>query len=202
MSKYKHSTNKYAVLMETSGKEFESWYYCIKYNGNEEALQYLDQQLNKFDWFIYEDLSTFDLDLDHLISEQTAKELTSLELNVYFNRKFDGTLKKINLKFKPKPESSKKEEKWIIKCMSRAFDKLSYGQIQDFIDEEDEKDETSSEEYTESSDEEEEEEEEGEGANDDKKEEKVNIKHVLNLPTNFKNLPTGAKKKRRGKHKK
>ena len=39
MSKYKHSTNKYAVLMETSGKEFESWYYCIKYNGNEEALR-------------------------------------------------------------------------------------------------------------------------------------------------------------------
>ena len=48
------------------------------------------------DNFLEEDLSTFDLDLEHPVSEQTAKELIQVELNVYFHRKFDGKLKKID----------------------------------------------------------------------------------------------------------
>ena len=32
---------KYATIMETSGEECESWYYFVKYNGNEKNLQYL-----------------------------------------------------------------------------------------------------------------------------------------------------------------
>ena len=93
---------KYVVLMETSGEECESWYYCILYNGNEKNLHHLQQQLESVNWYILEDLSTFDLDLEHFICEKTAKELTKLELNHHsFHRKFDGVLTKVDLLLKP-----------------------------------------------------------------------------------------------------
>jgi hypothetical protein len=121
---------KYAVLMETSGEECESWYYCIKYNGNEDNLKHLKEQLETVDWYILDELSTFDLDLEHLISEKTAKELTKLELNHHsFHRKFDGVLDKIDLKFKKKDRNEKK--------ILRTFEILGYGKIEDFIDKED-----------------------------------------------------------------
>ena len=121
---------RYAVLMETSGEECESWYYCIRYEGNEDNLKYLQKQLETVDWFILDDLSTFDLDLDHLISENTAKELTKLELNhVSFHRKFDGVLDKIEINLRKKDKNEKK--------MTKVFDILSYGQIEDYIDKED-----------------------------------------------------------------
>lgn len=121
---------RYVVLMETSGEECESWYYCIRYEGNENNLKHLQEQLELVDWYILEDLSTFDLDLDHFISENTAKELTKLELNhVSFHRKFDGVLDDINLNIRTKDTNEKK--------MTKVFDILSYGQIEDYIDEED-----------------------------------------------------------------
>jgi hypothetical protein len=117
---------KYVVLMETSGEECESWYYSILYNGNEKNLQHLQQQLESVNWYILEDLSTFDLDMEHFISEKTAKELTKLELNHYsFHRKFDGILSKIDLNLKTKDKNEKK--------MGKVFDKLGYGQIEDYI---------------------------------------------------------------------
>ena len=121
---------KYAVLMETSGEECESWYYCIRYNGNEQNLKHLNEQLETVDWYILDDLSTFDLDLEHLISEKTAKELTKLELNHYsFHRKFNGILDKVDLKLRKKDKNEKK--------MVKVFEILGYGQIEDFIDNED-----------------------------------------------------------------
>ena len=57
--------NKYVVLCETNDNEMEQWYYFIKLNGNEEALQHLQSQLEKVDMTLEEELSTFDLDLDH-----------------------------------------------------------------------------------------------------------------------------------------
>jgi hypothetical protein len=121
---------KYAVLMETSGEECESWYYCIKYQGNEKNLVHLQKQLEKVDWYILDDLSTFDLDLDHFISSQTAKELTKLELNSHsFHRKFDGVLDRIDLNLKRKDKNERK--------MVKVFDILGYGQIEDYIDGED-----------------------------------------------------------------
>jgi len=121
---------KYAVLMETSCEECESWYYFIKYNGNEKHLKALQEQLESIEWYIIDDLSTFDLDLEHLVSETTAKEMTKIELNHYsFHRKFDGILKKINLRFKSKDNNEKK--------ISKVFDILGYGQIEDYIDKED-----------------------------------------------------------------
>jgi len=121
---------KYAVLMETSGEECESWYYCILYNGNEENLLYLQSQIEPVKWRVDDGLSTFDLDLDHLISETTAKELTKLELNhCFFHRKFDGVLQKIDLGFKSGDKNKRK--------IKKAFEILGYGRIEDFIDGED-----------------------------------------------------------------
>jgi len=123
---------QYAALMETNGDECESWYYLIRVEGNEDALKHLQDQLEKVDWFILDDLSTFDLDLEHLVSAQTAKEMTKLELNSYsFHRKFDGKLKKINFKFKSKDLRSDE------RMMGKVFDLLGYGQIEDYISDED-----------------------------------------------------------------
>ena len=98
--------SKYVVLCETSGKEFESWYYFIRYQGNEKALEYLQKQLEKIDMYILDDFSTFDLDLDHFFSEQTAKEMTKLEVNSYsFHRKFDGKMQMISLGLKKRDDN-------------------------------------------------------------------------------------------------
>lgn len=121
---------KYACLMETSGEECESWYYCIRYEGNENNLKHLQDQLESVDWYILDDLSTFDLDLEHFVSETTAKELTKLELNHHsFHRKFDGVLDKVNLNLRNKDKNEKK--------MVKVFDVLGYGQIEDYVDKED-----------------------------------------------------------------
>ena len=90
--------NKYVVLCETNEHESESWYYFLKYNGNEKELKYLYDQLEKIEMYLIEDMSTFDLDLDHLFSEQTAREMIKLEVNsVSFHRMFTGKLQFINL---------------------------------------------------------------------------------------------------------
>ena len=122
--------NKYAVLMETNGKEFESWLYFIKYNGNEDALKYLAKQLESIEFYILDELSTFDIDLEHLISERTAKEMTKVELNsVMYHRKFDGKLKKIDLGLSKRDSNDKK--------ILKTFKLLGVGKIDDFIDDED-----------------------------------------------------------------
>ena len=122
---------EYAALMETNGKECESWIYFIRKEGNEKSLRYLQDQLEQVEhWYVIDDLSTFDLDLEHYVNAKTAKEMTKLELNAYsFHRKFDGKLQKINLGFK---KSDGDEQK-----MCKTFDQLGYGQIEDYISDED-----------------------------------------------------------------
>ena len=120
---------RYVVLQETNGKECESWYYFLRYNGNEEALKYLNDQLEKIDMFIMEDCSTFDLDLDHTFSEQTAKEMIMLEVNVTFHRKFDGDLDMVDLKLKRRDSNED--------MIYKVYEKIGMGQIEDFIDQED-----------------------------------------------------------------
>ena len=124
-------TSKYAILMETNGAECESWYYFIKHDGNENALEYLQKQIDKIDMFIVEDLSTFDIELEHLVSESTAKEMCAAELNsVTFYRKFDGKLKNIHLNLRKKDTNEDMIEK--------INDVLSLQKIEEFIDQEDE----------------------------------------------------------------
>ena len=123
----------YAALMETNGKECESWYYFIRKEGNEDSLKHLQEQLERVkDWYIVDDLSTFDLDLEHFVTAKTAKEMTKLELNSYaFHRKFDGKLEKINFNF------TKKDIRDNERMMEKVFDQLGYGQIEDYISDED-----------------------------------------------------------------
>lgn len=123
-------TGKYAILMETSGEEYESWYYFIRVEGNEENLKFLQHQLEKIDWHILDDLSTFDLELEPYVSAQTAKEMTKVDLNpTSFHRKFDGKLQRIDFDFKKKDGNETK--------ICKVFDVLGYGQIEDYISDED-----------------------------------------------------------------
>jgi hypothetical protein len=75
-------------------------------------------------------LSTFDLDIDHPVSAQTAKEMTKVDLNhTSFHRKFDGVLQKVDLGFTKKDGNDTK--------ICKTFDILGYGQIENFIEDED-----------------------------------------------------------------
>lgn len=126
-----HKTDgKYVTLMETSGEENESWIYFIRLDGNEENIKHLQSQLEQVEWYIIDDLSTFDLDIDHPVSAQTAKEMTKVDLNhTSFHRKFDGVLQKIELGYTRKDGNDTK--------ICKTFDILGYGQIENFIDDED-----------------------------------------------------------------
>lgn len=121
---------KYCILMETSEEDFEQWYYFIRVDGNEENLKHLASQLDKIDWEILEDSSVFELEMDYLVSAQTAKEMSKVDLNAgSFHRKFDGKLKKIDFDFRKKDGNSTK--------ICKVFDTLGNGQIEEYISDED-----------------------------------------------------------------
>jgi hypothetical protein len=120
----------YALFQETNGEEGESHYIFIRYQGNEDVLAHLLKQLNSIQqWTLEDDLSVFDLETDFLVSETTAKEMTKVDINSYFHRKFNGKMQKIHLGFKDSDSDHKK--------MKKAFKVLGYGSIQDFLSEED-----------------------------------------------------------------
>ena len=107
-----------------------SWLYFIRHDGNEEALAHLQKELTKVDWYILDDLSTFDLELENLVSERTAKEMTKIILNhVQPHRKFDGKLSMIDFGFRSKDSNDKR--------IVRVFKKLGIGMISDHVEEED-----------------------------------------------------------------
>lgn len=123
--------DKYAVLMETNCDHAESWYYFIKYLGNEENLKILKDQIESVDFCERcEDESLFDIEIINLVSGTTAKEMTNLDLNsISFHRKFDGTLQKIDFKFKKHYIEAKK--------ISKINEILGMGGIENYIDYED-----------------------------------------------------------------
>ena len=131
MPKNQKMSNKYAVLMETSPEDCESWYYFIKYNGNEDALKNLKAQFDKIEEaVIMDDINLFDLDIENLVSEECAKQLCMLELNsVMYHRKFDGVLENIDFRFKKKDDDETK--------MFKIFDKIGEGDIDLFLTMED-----------------------------------------------------------------
>ncbi len=130
LSDNRRTTGKYVILMETNDEEFEQWYYFLKVDGNEDNLNYLHKQLEKIDWELMDDLSTFELDMDYFVSAQTAKEMSKVSLNYYSDhRKFDGKLKKIDFDFKKKDGNETK--------ICKVFDTLGCGKIEDYISDED-----------------------------------------------------------------
>lgn len=124
------TTYKYAILMETSDQDAESWYNFIRVQGNEEALQHLLEQLEKVEFEVSEETSAFDLELVHLVSEQTAKEMCSVDLNSrMFHRKFDGKLQKINFGFSKRDSNEDRIDK--------VHELIGFGDIDQFVDGED-----------------------------------------------------------------
>ena len=122
---------RYAILMETSGKENESWYNFIRFEGNEDNLIYLEKQLSRVEPVILEELSMFTLEINHLVSEQTAREMCTVDLNAgMFHRKFDGTLKKIRFDFSKRDDNEERIEK--------IYDMIGRGDIDNFVDGEEE----------------------------------------------------------------
>lgn len=118
----------YAVLMETSSYDYESWLYFIKYEGNEDNLKFLLEQIDMirecsmFD----EDITIFDMDLLNLVSDKTAREMCMLELNsVSYHRMFDGVLKRVDFGFKRKDSDEKK--------MTRMYKLIGDGKIDQFV---------------------------------------------------------------------
>jgi hypothetical protein len=120
----------YAVLMETNGGEYESWYHFIRYEGNEDALSYLEQQFKKVEFYIIDDLSTFDIELKRLVSEETARQMCKIDLNAYmFHRKFDGKLDMIDFNFSKRDDNETMIEK--------VNEKIGMGEIDRYITNED-----------------------------------------------------------------
>ena len=121
---------EYAVLQEFNDKESECWLYFLRREGNDKALRHLQKQLESFDQVTMEDMSTFTIELEPWVSAKTAKEMSKIDMNSYsFHRKFDGKLQTIDFAFRKKDSDETK--------MCKVFDQLSYGQIEDFIDDED-----------------------------------------------------------------
>ena len=122
---------EYITLVETNFIENETWYYFINKENNEKEIDFLQKQLDSIEWYINGDLSVFNLDVKNPVSAETAKFMSKIDVNSYmFHRKFDGKLKKIDFKFSSKNKDNSKK-------MKKVFDLLSYGQIDNFIDDED-----------------------------------------------------------------
>ena len=121
--------NQFVILMETNGDELESWYYFIKLNGNEDVLKHLDKQLNEIEMYIEDDMSTFDLDLEHPVSEETARDMIRVELNsVTFHRKFNGKMKQVFLGMRKKDSNDRR--------LKKLNDILGNQQIENFCEDE------------------------------------------------------------------
>lgn len=122
--------DKYVVLMETNPEEYESWYNFIRVNGNEDAINHLQSQLEKVDFYIIgDDLSTFDLETERPVSYTTAREMCLLDLNPYMpHRLFNGKLQKIDFGFSRRDKNEDMIEK--------IHEILGYGDIDKFIDDE------------------------------------------------------------------
>ena len=113
---------KYAILMETSPDEYESWYYFIRHEGNEENLKHLQESIESLEWSVLDDCNVFDIEMEHLVSGTTAKEMTKIDLNhTSFHRKFDGVLKNVNFKFKKGDNDEKKMFKIFEKKYKNGF---------------------------------------------------------------------------------
>jgi hypothetical protein len=77
--------------------------------------------------YVIDDLSTFDLELKHLVSESTAMDMCKIDLNPYSShRMFNGKLSKINFEFSKRDEDEDKIDK--------INEKIGLGNIDLYID--------------------------------------------------------------------
>jgi hypothetical protein len=121
---------KYAIFQEIDDDENTTVLTFIKYNGNEENLNHLKSCIEKVKWINYDGYSRFTLDLDYLVSQNTAKEMKNIETYEHCSfRKFDGNLKKIDFNFQQTDRNIAKHRK-VNKL-------LGGGRIEEYIDNED-----------------------------------------------------------------
>lgn len=119
------SSKKYAVFIETSEEKRGMWYYFIKYDGNEANLNHLYKQLESIHWTLLPGLCSFQLHIDHLVSEETAFQMCQLKNQFLSHKKLDGKLKKIYFDFD--------EHDGNVTKMGKVYDVLKFGRISDYF---------------------------------------------------------------------
>lgn len=129
----------YAILIETSDEKRESWYSFIRYDGNEDNLHALEKQFKSVDWVLLPNTSSFQLHLDYLVSEETARQMSKLKMNFIPHRRYDGYLKKINFGIDNNCDGN-------VTKIGKIHDTLKFGRIATFINNEDDLDYDSDEE--------------------------------------------------------
>jgi len=122
---------KYAILSETDCELCETYYFFLRYDGNEKHLKLLYKDIDLAQGTeIYDDVHVFDMDIDNLVCEITAKQMCRVALNSEsYHRKFNGELNLINFDFTDKDDDDSRSTK--------LHNKLAFGSIEDFIDDED-----------------------------------------------------------------
>jgi len=120
--------------METDSEAHESLFYFIKWNGNEDNLTFLSDQLDEIENFedgreMHDGINMFDIDIENFVSVQTATELCKVELNsVSYHRRFDGKMDRIDFGF-----SSDSDE---YDMLVLVHDTLAYGAVEEFVEDE------------------------------------------------------------------
>jgi hypothetical protein len=75
---------KFVTFKEINMKENESFIFFLQYDNNEEKLKELSKIIKSADTSdLYGDYSTFEMDIDTLLSENTVKELENVDLGHY-----------------------------------------------------------------------------------------------------------------------
>ena len=116
----------YAILIETSDEKKESWYSFIRYDGNEDNLRHLQKQLHSIQWSLLPNLCTYQLHLDNLVSEQTARQMCKIKMHYLPHKKFDGRLKKIYFDIDNNSDGN-------VTKMGKIYDSLKFGRISRFF---------------------------------------------------------------------
>ena len=79
---------KYITFQENNKKEYESFIFFLQYDGNEEHLKLLNNYINYADFSeLYGDYSTFEIDIDTLLDEETVENMCKVRLGS-FSRRF------------------------------------------------------------------------------------------------------------------
>ena len=134
------ANDEYIILAETDWDKNETWYNFLRKEDNEEELKKLAEDLAKVDFedesIDFEKAGGFiKIDLENPVPGFVAKWMTTVEINTYYHRKFDGKLKPINFHFKSVKGSKRKTQQ---SRANKIFNVLGGGQIEKYIDAEDE----------------------------------------------------------------
>jgi hypothetical protein len=78
---------KYITFQENNKKEYESFIFFLQYDGNEEHLKLLNNYINYADFSsLYGDYSTFEIDIDTLLDEETVENICKVRLGSFSKR--------------------------------------------------------------------------------------------------------------------